>query len=311
MCCVLQANRLYHPAARWLAVLVVDLPVIVAGTCAFIFVSSSMIHPNGDMINYYLLVSLASAIGFSYANLCVEVSRTLHTAILLFGMSAALAIWFSGYSISTEALMDWIQWTPKCSYLYWVTGTLMFEEFSFLPEKQRDFILGKYKYDNMSLWESYRNLLITFAVLQALLLCLVLRQPESKARHEKTSEQKSIESERSESMSTPLMHQENSFQLTREEESMVIEFFGPPRESTSLVEIYACPPMAEHIVPERERVTLACRRFSCSVMQGRVCMRKETKLLSAVNFVVRPGELCAVMGPIGAGDQSSLCPIRL
>jgi hypothetical protein len=174
----------------------------------------------------------------------------------MFGMSAALAIWFSGYSISTEDLMDWIQWTPKCSYLYWVTGTLMYEEFSFLPDKQKDFILGKYKYDNMSLVESYRNLGITLVVIQIAILYLVLRQPESRLRHDK----KALVGDKAAdgvSTSTPLIPK-NRFHLTSDEEAMVNEFFGP-RDSSSMVEIYDRPPVAEHTIPDKDRATLSCR----------------------------------------------------
>lgn len=255
-----------------------------------------MIKPNGKLINYYCLVSLASIIGFSYANLCVELSRTLRTAILMFGMSAALAIWFSGYSISTEDLMDWIQWTPKCSYLYWVTGTLMYEEFSFLPKRQRNFILGKYKYDNMSLFESYRNLSITFVVIQIVLLYLVLRQSESNSGY---SSKTHADEDVSSSPSSPLLNK-NSFHLTREEEEMVDEFFGS-RESGSMVEIYQSPVISEHIIPEHRRATLHCKRFSYQVTQGRLWRKKEVKLLNEINMVVQPGELCAIMGHIGAG----------
>lgn len=315
---ITQMNRLYHPVARWLAVLLIDIPLITVGTCLFIFVSSSMIKPNGDLINYYFLVSLASVIGFSYANLCVEISRSLRTAILMFGMSAALAIWFSGYSISSEDLMYWIQWTPKCSYLYWVTGTLMYEEFSFLPDIQRDFILKKYEYDDMSLVESYRNLSITLVVLQVLLLWLVLRQSESRSgfNHDNHDNNRSPDNPPASSSSpssspsssfffsspsTPLM--KNSFQLTSDEEKMVDDFFGP-RESGSILEMYERPVMAEHIIPEQNRATLTCSRFSYQVTQGRLWRKKEVNLLNEINFVVQPGELCAIMGHIGAGKKT-------
>ena len=264
-----------------------------------------MIKPNGDLINYYGLVSFASVIGFSYANICVEISRTLRTAILMFGMSAALAIWFSGYSISAEDLMYWIQWTPKCSYLYWVTGTLMYEEFSYLPNVQRDFILGKYQYDDMSLAESYTNLSITLVALQTLLLYLVLRQSDSSSNYNHknpATDQHLPTSIFSPTHSTPLITK-NSFHLTSEEEQIVEDFFGPRESSDSMVEIYDRPLASEHGILEQNRATLVCRRFSYQVTEGRLWRKKEVQLLKEINFVVQPGELCAIMGPIGAGTE--------
>lgn len=263
-----------------------------------------MIKPNGDMIDYYLLISLASVIGFSYASLCVEVSRTLRTSILLFGMSAALAIWFSGYSISTEDLMNWISWSPKCSHLYWVTGSLMHEEFSFLPQVQRDFILKKYKYENMSLSDSYRSLVLSFVVLQMVLLFLILRPPSSKSQYHKLPTPPIVVDD--ELAPTAPLIKKNSFLLTSEEEDMVNDFYGPRDSGSSCVEIYRSPTLTEHTVANKDRAILNCRRFTYRVQQGRPWARKKVALLNGVNLVVLPGELCAIMGPIGAGDYQHI-----
>ena len=294
----MQINKLYHPFVRWLANILIDAPIIAVGTCCFIFASSSMIKPNGDLIHYYCLFSFASVIGFSYANICVEITRALRTAILLFGMCAALAIWFSGYSISTEDLMSWMKWGPKFSYLYWVTGSMMYEEFSFLPNKQRDFILGKYNYDDMPLHETYLNLTLMLVVTQAVLLCLVLRPLESTSRFQPV-EYFEESPERISSTSTPLI-EGSSFQLTSDEESFAIDFFGK-RDSNSFVEMYESPPFREHILPEHHQSNLICENFSYCVFRGRIWNREEEYILNMINLSAFPGELCGVIGHVGSG----------
>lgn len=146
-----------------------DIPTLAVGAALYTYVVILLVKPMGSHEMYYLLIILSTLISFGYAYLCVELTRSVEMATMLYGVCIALCIWFAGFSEKRPNMLHWLRWGCDVDFMYYTIGQLMVNEFKDFNANSRtgdqgEKLLDYYAYGNLNRTECLINLVINLCV---------------------------------------------------------------------------------------------------------------------------------------------------
>jgi hypothetical protein len=137
-----------------------------------------MVKPMGSHEMYFILIILSTLISFGYAYLCVELTRSVEMATMLYGVCIALCIWFAGFSEKRPNMLHWLRWGCDVDFMYYTIAQLMANEFRDFNANSRtgdqgEKLLDYYSYDNLNRTDCLINLVINLCVVLVAVLVAV------------------------------------------------------------------------------------------------------------------------------------------
>ena len=320
--------------ARWITISLVDLPLLIFGTYLYIFIIFEMINVHESFHNFSWLVTMASLLGYCMAQFSANMSTSAVNAFVLFSVLASIQLVFSGYLIMKSLFPSYLEtWAVYTTFTWWIVGQLMYNEIRDYGNlgAQGLLQLKVYDYQFMDMETSKKWLLIWFVCFEvAIFLSLFQYKTKVKsisideANYLEISGDKNTTSESDRNDSESYMH---SFSLETKEkllpnsarnENEPKMSFGSRLSSfvsQSISGLQKVPLLSYHgarptnlsddairntyteiedvfetgrTLPANKQVKLSCTGVSYTI-------DKDRKLLSNVDFVVVPGDLCAIL----------------
>lgn len=284
-----QGNELYTSIARWVSLILIDIPLLFLGTSCFIAITLPMSGFRQSWYHYGLIVMFASVCGYAQAQLCAHVSRSAIQGFILMAVFSCLQLLFSGYLITYSDLPDWLEWGVFASFMRWCTGQIMVNEFSNLLKYQGDIIIELWDYQHFKFWRS-RDVLFLYFIGLELLILLALLIPKRKIQRMDSPENVRISC--AEVINNPLAHsQQRCIERELDEEKEVEkEAFKQSDAYLEHDDVFK----AATALPESRKVDFVFQNVSYTLESGKT-------LLFGIDGCVKSGELCALMGLSGSG----------
>lgn len=120
-----------------------------------------------------VMVMLGSMLGYAQAQLCAQVSRSAIQGFVLMAILCCSQLLFSGYLIDKESLPESLRWAVYSSFMRWVTGQIMMNEFDGLLGYQGNIVLELWGYNNFEFYRSRNMCLLYFFGLEFLIFLAV------------------------------------------------------------------------------------------------------------------------------------------
>ena len=208
---------------------------------------------------------------------------------------SCLQLLFSGYIITYSDMPDWLEWGVFGSFMRFCTGQLMSNEFSNYLGYQGDLILYFWDYQHFKFWRTRNVLFFYYFGLELLVLCTLLL-PKSKVKKIPIAE----ETETVESITgNPLSVGDiGNYEGTLREGDLEHESInqekvhGDNDVALEQGDIF----QASRQLPKSCEVTFVFKEVTYTLKDS-----NHKELLKGISGVVKPGELCAVMGLSGSG----------
>ena len=310
-----QNMGLYNSFARWIAMTLIDVPLVFFGTCIFIWIVYKMIGLHQSWYRFAVCVMTPSLIGYAQSQFCAQISSSAINGFILFAVIGAYEIVFAGFLIAKETLQPHVRWMVYTTYTRWATGQLMKNEFENLLGFQGPAFLSLYNYENMDFWRSRDVLLGFFFGFQLLIfLCVIPWRgklnivPDGDTDHikyllEDKRGQVASDIESGSALPTNGSHgvinvlvesKQEPFPLSiepRSQDKLQTDSNGTKLKSTTIDEDVYDDITA---LPASKQVRFSFHNIGYAVGGGKV-------LLQNVDGFVKPGELTCVMGSTGSG----------
>lgn len=233
------------------------------------------------------------------AQLCAHVSGTAIQGFVLMAVLSCLQLLFSGYIITYSDMPDWLEWGVFGSFMRFCTGQLMSNEFSNYLGYQGDLILYFWDYQHFKFWRTRNVLFFYYFGLELLVLCTLLLPKSHVTRMPAEDNNEAAGAILSSDTGNPLSAADtDNFEGAKREGDVEHKSFNQERthgdDGVSLEQgdIF----QASRQLPKSCEVTFVFKEVVYTLKDS---SRKD--LLKGISGVVRPGELCAVMGLSGSG----------
>lgn len=238
------------------------------------------------------------------AQLCAHVSSSAIQGFILMAVLSCLQLLFSGYIITYADMPGWLEWAVFGSFMRFCTGQLMANEFSNFLGYQGDIILYFWDYQHFKFWRT-RNVLFFYFFGLELLVLLTLLIPKSEVKKMDSVEQLQAHAGSSEIESgchptdNPLVQTDHSrpyddsFCSNNDAHKMnTEEAYGASDGNLEHEDIFK----ASKSLPSSCAVNFVFKEVTYTLKGG-----SKKELLKGISGIIKPCELCAVLGLSGSG----------
>jgi hypothetical protein len=133
-----------------MSLMLVDLPLLTLGTSCFILLMFYMSASEQQWFHFSFIVLLGSLLGYAQAQLCAHLSPTPIAGFIYMTVLCGYQLVFSGYFVQQSSLPWGLRWAVYSSFMRWVTGQLMMNQFGGYLRQQGDLVLEMFEYEHLS-----------------------------------------------------------------------------------------------------------------------------------------------------------------
>jgi ABC-type transport system involved in cytochrome bd biosynthesis fused ATPase/permease subunit len=292
---------LYSSFARWLSLLLVDIPTLFLGTCCFILIMYYMSGIQQNWFHFAYMVMFGSFLGYAQAQLCAHISHSAIQGFVIMAVLCCYQLVFSGYFVEKHDLPEWMRWAVYTSFMRWCTGQLMMNQFGGYLRHQGDLVISLFEYSNFEFGRSKVWVLLYFIGLELVILIALFIPKPTVSKLSPEDAAAAIATGVSVDGSNPLHAGGGEKEKEKEEDSspsaMPVDDFQLEKDDVFT---------AAKALPQSKQVDFLFRGVTYTLQETSKNDTEPKRLLRGIDGAVRAGELCAVMGMSGSGALSFL-----
>ena len=159
---------MYHPAARWLAVNLVDLVLVLLTSSVYIGIVLWMMGTKGSLLQTCSILLMTALVAHAQVLLFTQLTSSPMRAFFTFGFWVIVSAMLAGYYVNRTDISRWLRPLLNTSFMHWTVGPLMRNTFEDLLPPQGETFLEYYSFENMHTLESLGVLTLFFVAFQIL-----------------------------------------------------------------------------------------------------------------------------------------------